>query len=125
MKYISLHGSVYPEFVIFVKLMMYESILNFTYYNLYGGMMRGNYYINITLHFLYFQITITMSTGIMYQHDYKYKLCIKTALCTPYYILCCENEFNSIKLIYILFGVILVNYDLSKSVSKTVLEVYN
>ena len=54
--------------------MMYESIINFTYYNynLYGGMMRGNYYINITLHFLYFHITITMITGIMYQHNYKY-----------------------------------------------------
>ena len=24
--------------------MMYESIIDFTYYNLYGGMMRGNYY---------------------------------------------------------------------------------
>ena len=53
---------------------MYESIINFTYYNynLYGGMMRGNYYINITLHFLYFHITITMIIGIMYQHNYKY-----------------------------------------------------
>ena len=60
--------------------------------------MRGNYYFNITLHFLYFHIT--MRTGIMYQHNIN--ICIKTALCTPYYILrCCENELNSIKLIYI------------------------
>ena len=59
--------------------------------------MRGNYYINITLHCLYFHLTITIRTGIMYQHNSKY-ICIKTALCTPYYILCCcEKEFNSIK----------------------------
>ena len=80
--------------------MMYESIINFTYYNIYVGIMRGNYYFNITLHFLYFHITITMRTGIMY--SIIINICIKTALCTPYYILrCCENEFNSIKLIYI------------------------
>ena len=96
MKYISLHESVYPEVVIFVKLMMCLSIINFNYYNLFGGMMRGNYYINITLHFLYFHLTIIMLTGIMYQHNYN--VCIKTALCTPYYILCCfKNELNSIK----------------------------
>ena len=35
-------------------------------------MMWGNYYINITLHFLYFYLTITMRTGIMYQHNDKY-----------------------------------------------------
>ena len=52
--------------------MMYESIINCIYYNLYGCMMRGNYYINITLHFLYFHITIIMTTCIMYQHNYKY-----------------------------------------------------
>ena len=34
------------------------SIINFTYYNLYGDMMRGKYYINITLHFLYFKLLI-------------------------------------------------------------------
>ena len=62
--------------------------------------MRGNYYINITLHFLYFHITITMITGIMCT-SIIINICINTALCTPYYILCCENEFNSIKLIYI------------------------
>ena len=80
--------------------MMYESIINFTYYNLYGGMMRGIYYFNITLHFLYFHLTITMSTGIMYT-SIIINTCIKTVyvvVCTPYYILCCcENEFNSIK----------------------------
>ena len=52
--------------------MMYEIIINFTYYNLYGGMMRGNYYIDITLHFLYFHLTITMRAGITYKHNYKY-----------------------------------------------------
>ena len=73
----------------------YESIINVTYYNLNGGMMRENYFINITLQFLYFHLTIT--TGIMYQHNYKY-ICIKPALCTTYYIFCCgENEFNLIK----------------------------
>ena len=46
--------------------MMYESIIHFIYYNLYGCMMRGNYYINITLHFLYFHITIMMSRPYMY-----------------------------------------------------------
>ena len=78
--------------------------------------MRGNYYINITLHFLYFQITITVITGIVpYCTSIIINICINTALCTPYYILCCcENEFNSIKLMYI-FGLILVNYYLSKS----------
>ena len=55
--------------------------------------MRGNYYLNITLHFLYFHITITMRTGIMYRQD-----CMMYPLI---YIRCCENEFNSIKLIYI------------------------
>ena len=36
-------------------------------------MMRGKYYMNnmITLRFLLFHLTI-MSTGIMYQHNYKY-----------------------------------------------------
>ena len=29
-KYISLHGSVYPKIIIFIKFMMYESIINFT-----------------------------------------------------------------------------------------------
>ena len=62
---------------------MYESIINFSYYNLYGGMMRGNYYISTTLHFLYFHLTITRRTRIMYKHNFK---CIKPALCTPYYI---------------------------------------
>ena len=62
----SLLGRVSPECVMFVKGMKYESIINCTYYNLYGGMMRGNYY-NITLHFLYVHLTIT--TGIMYEHD--------------------------------------------------------
>ena len=38
--------------------MMYVTIINFTYYTLYGSMMRGNYYITITLHLLYFHITI-------------------------------------------------------------------
>ena len=50
---------------------MYVRIINFTYYNYYGGMMRGKYYINITLRFLFFYLTI-MSTSIMYQHNYKY-----------------------------------------------------
>ena len=70
--------------------------------------MRGFYYINITLQFLYFRLTITMRTCIIYQHIYPIiiNIYIKTALCTPYYILCCcENEFNSIKLInYTYFG---------------------
>ena len=74
--------------------MMFESIINFTYYNLYGGMMRGNYYIKIILRFLYFHITITMITCIMY-HKYMHQYCIMYPLC------CCENEFNSTKLIYI------------------------
>ena len=52
--------------------MMYESIINFTYYNLNGDMMQGNYYINITHHFLIFHLTITRRTGIMYQHNSKY-----------------------------------------------------
>ena len=59
--------------------------------------MRGNYYINITLHLLYFHLTITMRTGIMYRIIIN--ICIKAAyvLCTPYYTLCCcENECNSI-----------------------------
>ena len=43
---------------------MYVSVIKLTNYNLYGGMMLGKYYINITLHFLYFHLTI-MSTGIM------------------------------------------------------------
>ena len=34
--------------------------------------MRGNYYMNITLHFLYFHLNITMRASIMYQHNYKY-----------------------------------------------------
>ena len=35
--------------------MMYVRIIIVTYYNLYGGVMRGKYYlyINITFHFLY------------------------------------------------------------------------
>ena len=33
--------------------------------------MRGKYDINITLRFLYFHLNI-MSTGVMYQHNYKY-----------------------------------------------------
>ena len=42
---------------IFVKLMLYVSIINFTYYNIYGGMMRGKYYIDIAL-----RNTFSMST---------------------------------------------------------------
>ena len=42
--------------------------------------MRVNYYIHIKLHFLYFQLTIT--TCIMYQHNYNNILCLKPALCT-------------------------------------------
>ena len=34
-------------------------------------MLRGTYYINSTLHFIYFHLTITMRTGIVYHHDYK------------------------------------------------------
>ena len=46
--------------------MMYVSIINFTHYNLYGGMMREKYYINITLHFLYFHLSmLIMSSDIM------------------------------------------------------------
>ncbi len=31
-----------------------QCIINFTYYNLYGNIMRGKYYISIALHFPYF-----------------------------------------------------------------------
>ncbi len=48
-----------------VKCMLYVSIIHFTYYNLYRGMMLGTYYNNITLRFLYLHSTI-VSTGIMY-----------------------------------------------------------
>ena len=60
--------------------------------------MRGKYYINITLRFLFFHLTI-MSTGIMYQHNYKYK----PLLCTTYYICWyCENELNQINICIVL-----------------------
>ena len=74
---------------------MYESIINFTYYNLYGGMMRGNYYINITLHFLYFHITITMITGIMYQHNSKYALILLYVPLIIYYVVVKMNSIQS------------------------------
>ena len=70
---------------------MYVRIVNFTYYNLSGGMMRGKYYINITLRFLYFhplcqQVSCT---------NIIINICIKPALCITYYICCCcENELN-------------------------------
>ena len=52
-KLISVHGSVYPEFVNIGKLNDL-CIINLTYYNLYGNIMRGKYYISIALHFPYF-----------------------------------------------------------------------
>ena len=45
-------------------------------------------------------------------------ICIKPALCTTYYRAYMLMNVHS-------FGLISINYDLSKSVSKTVLEVYN
>ena len=64
----------------------------------------------------------------MHQHTIIINIiCIKPTLYTTYYMLCSDgNEFNSIKWIdIIIFGWFLINYELSKSVSKTVLEVYN
>ena len=58
MKFISLHGCVYPEFFYICKMNDYVSIINFIYYNLYGYIMLGKYYSNITLHLLYFHLTI-------------------------------------------------------------------
>ena len=57
--------------------------------------MRGKYYINITLRFLYFHLTI-MSTCIMYQQNIIINICIKPVLCSTYNYICwyCENEFN-------------------------------
>ena len=76
---------------------MYVSIINFTYYNLYGGMMRGNYYINITLHFLYFHSIIIVCLQVLCT-NIIINVWIKPALCNTFYISCCgENKFNSIK----------------------------
>ena len=57
--------------------------------------MRGKYYINITLRFLYFHLTI-MSTCIMYQQNIIINISIKPVLCSTYNYICwyCENELN-------------------------------
>ena len=68
--------------------MMYESIIDFTYYNLYGGMMRGNYY--------YTSLCLFPLNHYYRRRVYRYYvpavlnniIWIKTALCTHYYILC-------------------------------------
>ena len=66
--------------------MVYVSIINYTYQNLYGGMMRGKYYINITLplfplnHHNYVYTTL-LCVNIIINN------CIKPALCTTYYIM--------------------------------------
>ena len=57
--------------------MKYGSIINLTYYNLYGG-IRRKYYIYFTLHFLYFHLTIVclhvLCTNIII------KVCIKNGI---------------------------------------------
>ena len=69
--------------------MMYVSIINLTYSNLY--LMRRKYYIFLTIACLK-----VLCTNIIIN------IYTKPALCTSYYILCCgENELNSIKSIYI------------------------
>ena len=80
--------------------MMYESIIHFIYYNLCGCMMRGNFYNNITLHFLYFHITIIMSTRIMYQHNYALRLHYVPLII--YYVVLKMNSIKSNK--YTNFG---------------------
>ena len=58
--------------------------------------MRGNYYITITLHFFYFHITITMNTGIMYQHNYKYiALMLHYVPLIIYYVVVKMNSIQS------------------------------
>ena len=79
---------------------MYENIINFIYYNLYGCMMRGNYYINITLHFLYFHINIIMSTCIMYQHN---SLRLHYVPLIIYYVVVKMNSIKSNKYTIVLF----------------------
>ena len=57
--------------------MMYVSIIKFTYSILYGGMMRGKYYINITLRVLHFHLTL-----YRYCTNIIIITCIKPALFT-------------------------------------------
>ena len=83
--------------------------------------MRGKYYIKI--HFLYFHLNIIFLQVLCANIIINTCIIIDTyIIINTYYRFCCgENEFNSINLI---FWVILINYNLFKSVSKTVLGFY-
>ena len=68
-----------------------------------------------------------MSTRIMHQHNIIINniIYIKHTLYTTYYMFCCVKMNSILSNEYTYLWLILINYDLSKSVSKTVLEVYN